>query len=80
MTVALGGPRLGSRRELPAQVEPFKKASLWNLIKEAVRDGKDLTKLALPVHFNEPLSALQARERAPPLPHSSLSYGLSTDR
>lgn len=33
--------------------------SLWSLIKDMV--GKDLTRVCLPVYFNEPLSALQAR-------------------
>lgn len=31
--------------------------SLWSLIKDMV--GKDLTRVCLPVYFNEPLSALQ---------------------
>ncbi len=31
--------------------------SLWTLIKDMV--GKDLTRVCLPVYFNEPLSALQ---------------------
>jgi len=31
--------------------------SLWGVIKNAI--GKDLSKLPLPVHFNEPLSMLQ---------------------
>lgn len=33
--------------------------SLWSLIKNAI--GKDLTKLPLPVNFNEPLSMLQVK-------------------
>ena len=39
----------------PAQSE--KSVSLWSILKEVV--GKDLTKVCLPVYFNEPLSALQ---------------------
>lgn len=39
----------------PAQVE--KSYSLWSIIKECI--GKDLSKVCLPVFFNEPLSALQ---------------------
>ena len=39
----------------PAQRE--KSHSLWSIIKEAI--GKDLSKVCLPVYFNEPLSALQ---------------------
>lgn len=35
--------------------------SLWTLIKDMV--GKDLTRVCLPVYFNEPLSALQVRAR-----------------
>ena len=31
--------------------------SLWAIIRECV--GKDLTRICLPVYFNEPLSALQ---------------------
>ena len=31
--------------------------SLWAIIRECV--GKDLTRVCLPVYFNEPLSALQ---------------------
>ena len=39
----------------PAQQE--KSVSLWSIIKECV--GKDLSKVCLPVYFNEPLSMLQ---------------------
>ena len=34
-----------------------KSVSLWAIIRECV--GKDLTRVCLPVYFNEPLSALQ---------------------
>ena len=34
-----------------------KSVSLWAIIRECV--GKDLTRICLPVFFNEPLSALQ---------------------
>ena len=34
-----------------------KSVSLWAIIRECV--GKDLTRICLPVYFNEPLSALQ---------------------
>lgn len=39
----------------PAQAE--KSVSLWSIIKECV--GKDLSRVCLPVYFNEPMSALQ---------------------
>ena len=34
-----------------------KSYSLWSIIKECI--GKDLTRVCLPVFFNEPISALQ---------------------
>jgi hypothetical protein len=45
------------REALPQQEETEKSVSLWALIKECI--GKDLTRICLPVFFNEPLSALQ---------------------
>ena len=45
------------RQHLPKPVEREKSLSLWSIIKECV--GKDLTRVCLPVFFNEPLSALQ---------------------
>lgn len=33
------------------------KVSMWSLLKEFI--GKDLTKISMPVYFNEPLSMLQ---------------------
>jgi len=45
------------RRFLPAPLEQEIRPSLWTVIKGAV--GKDLTRITLPVTFNEPLSALQ---------------------
>ena len=33
---------------------PKQKISLWKVIKDSV--GKDLTKITIPVEFNEPLS------------------------
>lgn len=39
----------------PKQVE--KSYSLWSIIKECI--GKDLSRVCLPVYFNEPISALQ---------------------
>jgi hypothetical protein len=45
------------RRSLPRPAERDARASLWTVIKDAV--GRDLTRITLPVAFNEPLSALQ---------------------
>ncbi|KAK9809121.1 hypothetical protein WJX72_009685 [[Myrmecia] bisecta] len=45
------------RTRLPSPQQQEKSVSLWSIIKECV--GKDLTKVCLPVYFNEPLSALQ---------------------
>ena len=51
------GPPPVRRTALPKPAQPEKSVSLWSLIKEMV--GKDLTRVCLPVYFNEPLSALQ---------------------
>lgn len=48
---------LKRRTKLPEPVEKEKGVSLWSLIKDNV--GKDLTRVCLPVYFNEPLSSLQ---------------------
>ncbi|KAI3706947.1 hypothetical protein L6452_25048 [Arctium lappa] len=45
------------RRKLPDPVEKEKGVSLWSMIKDNV--GKDLTRVCLPVYFNEPISSLQ---------------------
>ncbi|XP_021823881.1 oxysterol-binding protein-related protein 2A isoform X1 [Prunus avium] len=45
------------RKELPTPVEKEKGVSLWSMIKDNV--GKDLTRVCLPVYFNEPISSLQ---------------------
>ena len=45
------------RAKLPEPAETQKSVSLWSIIKECI--GKDLTRICLPVFFNEPLSALQ---------------------
>ncbi|XP_020093979.1 oxysterol-binding protein-related protein 2A isoform X2 [Ananas comosus] len=45
------------RRKLPEPAEKEKGISLWSMIKDNV--GKDLTRVCLPVYFNEPLSSLQ---------------------
>ncbi|XP_022156453.1 oxysterol-binding protein-related protein 2A-like isoform X2 [Momordica charantia] len=45
------------RKRLPEPVEKEKRVSLWSMIKDNV--GKDLTRVCLPVYFNEPISSLQ---------------------
>ncbi|XP_074557734.1 oxysterol-binding protein-related protein 1C-like [Curcuma longa] len=45
------------REKLPDPVEKERGVSLWSIIKDNI--GKDLTKVCLPVYFNEPLSSLQ---------------------
>ncbi|XP_076958552.1 oxysterol-binding protein-related protein 2A-like [Bidens hawaiensis] len=45
------------RKKLPDPAEKEKGVSLWSLIKDNV--GKDLTRVCLPVYFNEPISSLQ---------------------
>lgn len=50
-------PFVPRRSRLPEPKEEEKSVSLWSVIKDAV--GKDLTKICLPVYFNEPISSLQ---------------------
>ncbi|KAE9596780.1 putative oxysterol-binding protein [Lupinus albus] len=50
-------PRIARRIMLPDPVEKEKGVSLWSMIKDNV--GKDLTRVCLPVYFNEPISSLQ---------------------
>ncbi|KAL5715294.1 Oxysterol-binding protein-related protein 1C [Ranunculus cassubicifolius] len=50
-------PNVKRRKKLPDPVEKEKGVSLWSMIKDNI--GKDLTKVCLPVYFNEPLSSLQ---------------------
>lgn len=45
------------RDELPWLKPPNQKASIFKVLKDMI--GKDITKFAVPVHFNEPLSMLQ---------------------
>ena len=54
----LSSAKMRTRRiKLPDPVEKEKKVSLWTIIRDMV--GKDLTRVCLPVYFNEPISALQ---------------------
>lgn len=50
-------PYVRRRKKLPDPVEKEKGISLWSMIKDNI--GKDLTKVCLPVYFNEPISSLQ---------------------
>ncbi|XVE57690.1 hypothetical protein DITRI_Ditri04bG0109900 [Diplodiscus trichospermus] len=50
-------PHIARRKKLPDPVEKEKGVSLWSMIKDNV--GKDLTRVCLPVYFNEPISSLQ---------------------
>ncbi|GKU95519.1 hypothetical protein SLEP1_g8871 [Rubroshorea leprosula] len=50
-------PYIERRKRLPDPVEKEKGVSLWSMIKDNV--GKDLTRVCLPVYFNEPISSLQ---------------------
>jgi len=45
------------RSRLPPPREAEKSVSLWSIIRDCI--GKDLTRICLPVFFNEPISALQ---------------------
>ena len=42
---------------MPNKKDPSEKLNIFNLLKDAI--GKDLTKFAVPVYLNEPLSMLQ---------------------
>ncbi|XAR62616.1 hypothetical protein NMG60_11017447 [Bertholletia excelsa] len=50
-------PCIERRKRLPKPVQKEKGVSLWSIIKDNI--GRDLTKVCLPVYFNEPLSSLQ---------------------
>ncbi|KAL0913054.1 hypothetical protein M5K25_016485 [Dendrobium thyrsiflorum] len=50
-------PPVERRKKMPDPVEKEKGVSLWSMIKDNI--GKDLTRVCLPVYFNEPLSSLQ---------------------
>ncbi|KAK6923315.1 Oxysterol-binding protein, partial [Dillenia turbinata] len=56
-SVGTSHPFVKRRKKLPEPVEKEKGVSLWVMIKDNI--GKDLTKVCLPVYFNEPLSSLQ---------------------
>lgn len=56
-SVGFNYPHINRRNKLPDPVEKETGVSLWSIIKDNI--GKDLTKVCLPVYFNEPLSSLQ---------------------
>lgn len=56
-SAGLNFPYVKRRKRLPDPKEKEKGVSLWSMIKDNI--GKDLTKVCLPVYFNEPLSSLQ---------------------
>lgn len=45
------------RNQLPAPMISRENISLWSILKNCI--GKDMTRIAMPIHFNEPLSFLQ---------------------
>lgn len=45
------------RTKLPFLKDPKKKFSVWKILKDSI--GKDLSKIAVPVQFNEPIGMLQ---------------------
>ncbi|KAF3783527.1 Oxysterol-binding protein-related protein 2A [Nymphaea thermarum] len=50
-------PLVERRKTLPDPCEKEKRVNLWTLIKDNI--GKDLSRVCLPVYFNEPISSLQ---------------------
>jgi hypothetical protein len=42
---------------LPSRRDPNTKISFWTILKDLI--GKDLTKVSMPVYFNEPISLTQ---------------------
>ncbi|KAJ7568043.1 hypothetical protein O6H91_01G016300 [Diphasiastrum complanatum] len=55
--IPLAYPVVNRRKRLPVPKEEEKAVSLWSLIKDNI--GKDLTRVCLPVYFNEPISTLE---------------------
>ena len=45
------------RNRLPVSRNPTQKFNIWKILKDTI--GKDMSKIAVPVYFNEPLSFLQ---------------------
>jgi hypothetical protein len=55
--VGLNYPEVHRKKSLPQPKEKENSVSLWSMIKDNI--GKDLSKICLPVYFNEPISSLQ---------------------
>ena len=51
------GKRRESRTQLPVKQPDKNSASLWTFLKQCI--GKELTKITMPVQWNEPISLLQ---------------------
>jgi hypothetical protein len=45
------------RKTLPSRRDPKTKVPFWTILKDLI--GKDLTKVSLPVYFNEPIALTQ---------------------
>jgi hypothetical protein len=45
------------RSSLPVQRNPSQKINIWKVIKDSI--GRDLSRIAVPVYFNEPISFIQ---------------------
>jgi hypothetical protein len=45
------------REKLPVDRDPNNKPSIWKVLKDLI--GKDLSRFAIPVYFNEPISMMQ---------------------
>jgi hypothetical protein len=45
------------RSSMPVQRNPNQKINIWKVIRDSI--GKDLTRIAVPVYFNEPVSFIQ---------------------
>ena len=45
------------RDELPWFKDPKIKISIWTIIKDSI--GKDISKMSVPVYFNDPMNILQ---------------------
>lgn len=49
--------QIGYRDRLPVARSPNQKINLWKILKDTI--GKEMSKISVPVYFNEPLSFLQ---------------------
>jgi hypothetical protein len=49
---------------LPWLRDPNQTINCWELIKNCFSSGKDIFRMTMPVHFNEPLGVLQKAAQA----------------